>query len=77
MLVHNCNLEGVRDLFCKIASARGISPVAGRLALQAGLAWAAPCATARSPARCVAWAARVGRAGEFIFLFHKELEIVF
>ena len=43
----------------------------------ASRAWAAPRATAHSRVRCIAWAARVDRTGEFVFLFHKELEIVF
>ena len=31
----------------------------------------------RARTRCVAWAAHVGHAREYVFLFHEELEIVF
>ena len=58
-----CDSGEVRGLFCKVVDTRGI-PQRGS-SPWAGLMWAAP------------RAARVGRVGEFNFLFHKELEIVF
>ena len=73
MLALSCNSGEVRGLFCKIASARAF-PGAGHLRVgrpHVGRACGPLCA------HYVAWAAHVGRAGEFVFLFHKELEIVF
>ena len=64
MLGLSCNSGEVRGLFCKNISARGVSPS------RAVSTWAAV------RAHYVAWATRVGRVGEFIFLFHMELEIV-
>ena len=66
-----CDSGEVRGLFCKVVDARGLSPP------WVVFAWAAPRAAARSRAHYVKWATRVGHAGEFVFLFHKELEIVF
>ena len=59
------NSGEVRGLFCKVVDARGPSPRGPHRG------------PSRARARYVAWAARVGYTGEFIFLFHKELEIVF
>ena len=72
VLVLSCNSREVRGLFCKIANARGIprrgmSRAAGR-----------PCMGHTAGSRVLAHGLRrVGRAGEFVFLFNKELEIVF
>ena len=68
MSVLNYKLEEVRDLFCKVIDARWI-PERGP----------SPRVTAshgphHGPPRALR---RMGRAGEFVFLFHKELEIVF
>ena len=76
MLVLSCKLGGVRGLFCKIASTRGLSPT------RAVFAWADVrvgriCGPLGERARRVAQVVRVDRAGDSLFLFSKELEIVF
>ena len=73
VLVLSYNSGEVRGLFCKIASARGLSP-ARAVSVWADFAWATPLAAVCSHMRALH---RVGRVGGFIFLFHKQLEIVF
>ena len=64
MLVLNCQLGGVRGLFCKVINA-----------CRTPLPWAA--SQAGRPRVCRLRAARVCRTGDFVFYFPKELEIVF
>ena len=57
MLVLSFNSGEVQGLFCKNISACGVSP-SWAVSVWADATWAAPQATTRSRARCVAWATR-------------------